>query len=141
MVAIVSSSRSKYATVAAARLAALAPLMEVFFVAAILFTMLRSGGATVESVASLDSPNALGAPLVGLTMLVFTLFEARRAPFDHAEAESELVAGHLVEFGGRTLLIFFICEYIHVYFCIFFINTFVLGGGLSLDVVLPFAAA
>jgi len=47
---------------------------------------------------------------------------------DHVEAESELVAGHLVEFGGRMLLAFFICEYAHVYFCLFAMLTLTWGG-------------
>lgn len=60
--------------------------------------------------------------------MAYALFEARRPPMDHTEAESELVAGHLVEFGGRSLLAFFICEYAHVYFCLFGILTLNCGG-------------
>ena len=61
-------------------------------------------------------------------MFAYVLLEGKRAPFDHTEAESELVAGHFVEFGGRTLLIMYICEYIHVFVCIYLFCVFVLGG-------------
>ena len=70
----------------------------------------------------------LAVPPLALLFGLYALFEAKRAPFDHTEAESELVAGHLVEFGGRSLLFFFLCEYVHVYFCIFLVLVFALGG-------------
>jgi NADH-quinone oxidoreductase subunit H len=140
MAALIGSSRSKYATLAAARLGALAPIGEIFFIAALLFTVVRCGGVTVQSVGYTRIAHVFGMPFVGYVLLVFTLFEARRAPFDHTEAESELVAGHLVEFGGRTLLVFFVCEYIHVYFCIFYINVFVYGAFESQVVTIPFFA-
>lgn len=59
---------------------------------------------------------------------LYTLFEAKRAPFDHTEAESELVAGHQVELGGRALLFLFLCEYVHLYLCLFLILTLCLGS-------------
>jgi NADH-quinone oxidoreductase subunit H len=65
---------------------------------------------------------------MALGLLLFCLFEAKRPPFDHSEAESELVAGHLIEFGGRLLLFFFMCEYVHMYACAYVLLTAVLGG-------------
>jgi len=127
MAALVGATRSKYATLAASRLAALGPLLELFFVVALFALMLRAGSATVEAVEKLSLSVLLSTPLLGLSLFAFVLFEAKRAPFDHTEAESELVAGHLVEFGGRTLLVFFVCEYIHVYFCVFYLQIFVFG--------------
>lgn len=70
-----------------------------------------------------------GTPVVAGALLAFSLFESRRAPFDHTEAESELVAGHLVEFGGRALLVFFLCEYTHLYVCVFTVVVLVVGSG------------
>ena len=49
-------------------------------------------------------------------ILTYVLFESKRAPFDHTESESELVAGHIIEFGGRNLLIFYFSEYVHFFF-------------------------
>ena len=68
--------------------------------------------------------------------MLYALFEAKRAPFDHSEAESELVAGHMVEYGGRALLFFYLCEYTHLLFCLFLLFTFCLGGGALLPITL-----
>ena len=65
---------------------------------------------------------------VSLIFLVYTIYEAKRAPFDHAEAESELVAGHIIEFSGKSLLFFFFSEYIHLYFCMYLIFLFLFGN-------------
>lgn len=66
----------------------------------------------------LYSPAAAG-------FVVVLLLEAKRTPFDHAETESEVVAGYAVEYSGPMLLIFYLAEYLHlvissVHFVIFF---------------------
>lgn len=57
--------------------------------------------------------------------ITLLLLEAKRTPFDHAETESEVVAGYAVEYGGAMLLVFYLAEYLHllisaVHFIIFF---------------------
>lgn len=47
-------------------------------------------------------------------MLIF-LLETGRIPFDLAEAESELIAGFTVEFGGFFFALFYLGEYFHLY--------------------------
>ena len=64
--------------------------------------------------------------------IVLLLLESKRTPFDHAETESEVVAGYAVEYSGPMLLMFYLAEYLHlvissVHFIIFF-----LGGWWSL---------
>jgi len=70
----------------------------------------------------------MALPPLALFFGIYAIFEAKRAPFDHTEAESELVSGHLIEFGGRLLLFFYLSEYIHVYFCMFLVIVVILGG-------------
>lgn len=57
--------------------------------------------------------------------VVVLLLEAKRAPFDHAETESEVVAGYAVEYNGPMLLMIMLSEYLHlvissVHFVLFF---------------------
>ena len=53
------------------------------------------------------------------------MLEAKRAPFDHAETESEVVAGYAVEYSGPMMMMFLLAEYLHlvissIHFVIFF---------------------
>jgi len=128
VVGLVSATRSKYAQTAAARFGVLGALVELLFGALLLIMYLRTGGFSTDSAMELSPIMLFGVPALGLCFILLALFETKRAPFDHTEAESELVAGHLVEFGGRTLLVFFICEYVHVYFCVFSIVVFAFNG-------------
>ena len=41
------------------------------------------------------------------TFIVVLFLESKRAPFDHSETESEVVAGYATEYNGPMLLIFF----------------------------------
>ena len=125
---LLNSTRSKYSLIAAARTGSLNTLCELIFAATLFFLYARIGAVNFETANESAVWTLTALPLIALSFLIFTLFEARRAPFDHTEAESELVAGHLTEFGGRALLMLFLCEYVHVFACIFAIIVFVLGG-------------
>lgn len=51
---------------------------------------------------------------ISSTFVVILILESKRAPFDHAETESEVVAGYAVEYNGSMLLIFYLAEYLHL---------------------------
>lgn len=64
-----------------------------------------------------------------LALIVITfLLETNRAPFDLAEAESELIAGYTVEYGGFFFALFYLGEYFHLFFFSMTISIFFLGS-------------
>lgn len=65
--------------------------------------------------------------MLSAIILVF-LLEVNRAPFDLAEAESELVAGYSTEYGGFYFALFYLGEYFHLFFFSLVISTLFLGG-------------
>jgi NADH-quinone oxidoreductase subunit H len=69
----------------------------------------------------------LYAPAVASLLLILFL-ESKRAPFDHAETESEVVAGYSTEINGPMLLIIFIAEYAHLVISALHSVLFFFGG-------------
>ena len=65
--------------------------------------------------------------VLGLIVLVF-LIEVNRAPFDLAEAESEIVAGYTVEYGGFFFGLYYLGEYLHLFFFSLVVSVIFLGG-------------
>lgn len=65
--------------------------------------------------------------VLGLVIIAF-LLETNRSPFDLAEAESELVAGYTVEYGGFYFALYYLGEYFHLFFFSMVITILVLGG-------------
>ena len=66
------------------------------------------------------------APAASAFVVVLFL-ESKRAPFDHAETESEVVAGYATEYNGPMLLMIFLAEYLHLiisalHFILFFVR-------------------
>ncbi|GGY32215.1 NADH-quinone oxidoreductase subunit NuoH [Pseudoduganella sp. SL102] len=55
-------------------------------------------------------------PLLPLFVVYLTsgLAEANRAPFDVVEGESEIVAGHMVEYSGMSYAMFMLAEYANI---------------------------
>jgi NADH-quinone oxidoreductase subunit H len=62
-------------------------------------------------------------------LLVITfLLETNRIPFDLAEAESELVTGYTVEYGGFYFALYYLGEYFHLFFFSMTVSILLLGG-------------
>jgi NADH-quinone oxidoreductase subunit H len=69
---------------------------------------------------------------------ISSLAETQRPPFDLLEAESELVAGFMVEYSSTPFLLFFLGEYINVMTLCGMMTVLFLGGWLSPLNIAPF---
>lgn len=67
------------------------------------------------------------SPIASSFVILF-LLESKRTPFDHAETESEVVAGYAVEYSGPMLLMIFLAEYLHLVIASIHFILFFLGG-------------
>jgi formate hydrogenlyase subunit 4 len=57
----------------------------------------------------------VGALLMLFTLVVVTVGEAAKVPFDIAEAETEIAGGLLVEYSGRNLSLFYLADVIKAF--------------------------
>ena len=71
-------------------------------------------------------------PLFPMFIIFFisALAETNRPPFDLVEAESELVAGHMIEYSSTPFLLFFLGEYVAIVLMCALTTILFLGGWL-----------
>nr|WP_315185696.1 NADH-quinone oxidoreductase subunit NuoH [uncultured Albidiferax sp.] len=72
-------------------------------------------------------------PLLPVFLVYFIsgLAETNRHPFDVVEGESEIVAGHMVEYSGMSFAMFFLAEYANMWLVSIMTVLMFLGGWLS----------
>ncbi len=73
-------------------------------------------------------------PLLPMFVIYFIsgVAETNRHPFDVVEGESEIVAGHMVEYSGMAFALFFLAEYANMILIAALASTMFLGGWLPI---------
>ncbi|MBP6470330.1 MAG: NADH-quinone oxidoreductase subunit NuoH [Chloroflexi bacterium] len=122
-------SNNKYALLGAFRSVAQLVSYEVPMILALLVPILLARSmSTVDIVNAQTVPFLIVAPLAALIFFISSLAETGRTPFDLLEAESEIVAGFHVEYGGMKFGMFFLAEFVSTLFMSGFFATVFLGG-------------
>jgi NADH-quinone oxidoreductase subunit H len=99
--------------------------MVLCILAVILFAKTMSTQGIVEAQ---TVPYFVVMPMAGIIFLICALAEANRSPVDLIEADSEMVAGYMVEYSGMKFAMFFIAEYVNMFAAAILISTLFLGG-------------
>ncbi|WP_114966773.1 NADH-quinone oxidoreductase subunit NuoH [Alkalilacustris brevis] len=132
------ASNSKYAFLGSLRSAAQMISYEVSLGLIIIGVIITTGSLNFgQIVAAQDGAYGLFSwywlPHLPMVVLFFisALAETNRPPFDLPEAESELVAGFMVEYGSTPYLLFMAGEYIAIFLMCALMSLLFFGGWLS----------
>jgi NADH-ubiquinone oxidoreductase chain 1 len=127
------SANSKYAFLGSLRSTAQLISYELILSSAILLVVLLSGNLNLT--ANIEAQNGIFYifPLFPIAFIFFigAIAETNRAPFDLAEAESELVSGFMTEHSAAIFVFFFLAEYASIVLICIFTNILFLGGYLD----------
>ncbi|HWC92621.1 MAG TPA: NADH-quinone oxidoreductase subunit NuoH [Pseudolabrys sp.] len=132
------ASNSKYAFLAAVRSAAQMVSYEVSIGFVFITVLLCAGSLNLSKIVEAQNgPYGLFSwywlPLFPMFIVFFisALAETNRPPFDLVEAESELVAGFMVEYGSTPYMMFMLGEYVAIGTMCAMGTILFLGGWLS----------
>jgi len=132
------ASNSKYPFLGALRSAAQMISYEVSLGLIIIGIIISTGSMNFSAIVQAQSGsygflNWYWLPHLPMVVLFFvsSLAETNRPPFDLPEAESELVAGFMVEYSSTPYLLFMAGEYISIFLMCALISLLFFGGWLS----------
>ena len=132
------ASNSKYPFLAALRSAAQMVSYEVSIGFVIITVLLCAGSLNLSEIVKAQDTSfgLLGwywLPLLPMFVIFFVsaLAETNRPPFDLVEAESELVAGFMVEYSATPYMLFMLGEYVAIMTMCALMTILFLGGWLS----------
>src|SRR6185295_2179182 len=121
------ASNSKYAFLGAMRSAAQMVSYELAMGFALVVVLMVSGSLNLSDIVEGQGKGWFASrgfpvlswnwlPLLPMLVVYFVsgVAETNRAPFDVVEGESEIVAGHMIEYSGMTFAMFFLAEYMNM---------------------------
>ena len=130
------ASNSKYAFLGSLRSAAQMVSYEVSIGFVLITILLFAGSLNLSEIVRAQGPDIRGwfvfSPLFPMFVLFFisALAETNRPPFDLPEAESELVAGFMVEYSSTPYLLFMVGEYMNIVLMCAMMSILFFGGWL-----------
>lgn len=136
------ASRNKYAIISAARVVSQNVAYEIPLLLVVITLLLVTGTMDLQEIVRQQAGGfwrwnlfkVWVNPLMPVTFVIFficLLAETNRAPFDMAEAESELVAGAFTEYAGMGFGVFFMGEYANIVVGCSLATVLFLGGWQS----------
>jgi NADH-quinone oxidoreductase subunit H len=142
------ASNSKYAFLGALRASAQMVSYEIAMGFAMVIVLMVAGSLNMTDIVMSQAKGTMAQaglgflswnwlPLFPVFIVYFIsgLAETNRHPFDVVEGESEIVAGHMVEYSGMSFAMFFLAEYANMILISTLSVVMFLGGWLS-----PFSA-
>ena len=129
------SANSKYAFLGSLRSTAQLISYELVLSSAILIVIMLTGNLNLTICTESQRAIWFLLPLFPVFIIFFigSIAETNRAPFDLAEAESELVSGFMTEHAAVVFVFFFLAEYGSIVLMCILTSTLFIGGYLSLD--------
>ncbi len=129
------SANSKYAFLGSLRSTAQLISYELVLSSAILLVIFLTGSLNLT--VNIESQRTIWfiLPLLPIFIIFFigSVAETNRAPFDLAEAESELVSGFMTEHAAVVFVFFFLAEYASIVLMCILTSILFLGGYLLLN--------
>ncbi|MGH8668656.1 MAG: complex I subunit 1/NuoH family protein, partial [Burkholderiales bacterium] len=135
------ASNSKYAFLGAMRSAAQMVSYELAMGFALVVVLMVSGSLNMSDIVEQQGRGWFASrgltflswnwlPLLPIFVVYFIagLAETNRHPFDVVEGESEIVAGHMIEYSGMAFAMFFLAEYANMILVSVLAVTMFLGG-------------
>jgi NADH-quinone oxidoreductase subunit H len=137
------ASNSKYAFLGALRASAQMVSYEIAMGFCLVVVLMVAGSMNMTDIV-MSQGKGMGAnagfnflswnwlPLLPIFGVYFIsgLAETNRHPFDVVEGESEIVAGHMIEYSGMSFAMFFLAEYANMWLVSVIAVTLFLGGWL-----------
>jgi NADH-ubiquinone oxidoreductase chain 1 len=124
------AANSKYAFLGSLRSTAQLISYELILSSILLLTAILCGSLNLSVIIEIQKSIWFIAPLYPLSIIFFiaAVAETNRAPFDLAEAESELVSGFMTEHSAGIFVFFFLAEYASIILMCILISIVFLGG-------------